>query len=103
MHVSSVKGTHWIRAAIPCGYPSGVMTTVNVYVIYVIARSFWSALLPDSPFGQTVAQENCAFLIKFGEVDIMQAELTRYFLDTLNRVDVRTIKRQKVESIRTYK
>jgi hypothetical protein len=51
--------------------------------------------------GQTVAQENCAYLIKFGEVDIMQAALTRYFPDTLNRVDVRTIKRQKVESIRT--
>ena len=30
----------------------------------------------------------------------MQAELTRQFPDTLNRVEVRTIKRQKVESIR---
>ena len=31
----------------------------------------------------------------------MQAELTRQFPDALNRVEVRTIKRQKVESIRT--
>ena len=76
------------------------MTTVNVYVLYVIAHSCLERTAPDS-IGQTVAQENCAYLIKFGEVDIMQVELTRYFPDTLNRVDVRTIKRQKVESIRT--
>jgi len=64
---------------------------------------FLERTAPDSPLVKTVAQENCAYLIKFGEVDIMQAELTRYFPDTLNRVDVRTIKRQKVEAIRTYK
>ena len=64
---------------------------------------FFGAHCSRLSIGQTVAQENCAYLIKFGEVDIMQAELTRYFPDTLNRVDVRTIKRQKVESIRTYK
>jgi hypothetical protein len=79
------------------------MTTANVYVLYVIAHSFFGANCSRLSIGQTVAQENCAYLIKFGEVDIMQAELTRYFQDTLNRVDVRTIKRQKVESIRTYK
>jgi len=79
------------------------MTTVNVYVLYVIAHSVFGAHCSRLSIGQTVAQENCAYLIKFGEVDIMQAELTRYFPDTLNRVDVRTIKRQKVESIRSYK
>jgi hypothetical protein len=79
------------------------MITVNVYVLYVIAHSFLCAHCSRRSIGQTVAQESCAYLIKFGEVDIMQAELTRYFPDTLNRVDVRTIKRQKVESIRTYK
>jgi hypothetical protein len=71
-----------------------------VYVLYVIAQ-FFGAHCSRLSIGQTVAQENCAYLIKFGEVDIMQVELTRYFPDALNRVDVRTIKRQKVESIRT--
>jgi hypothetical protein len=33
----------------------------------------------------------------------MQAELTRQFPDTLNRVELGTIQRQKVESIRTLK
>jgi len=35
---------------------------------------------------------SCVYLIKFGEVDIMQAELTRQFPDALNRVEVRSIK-----------
>ena len=38
-----------LRAAIPCGYPSGVMTTVNVHVLYVIAHSFLERTAPDSP------------------------------------------------------
>jgi hypothetical protein len=57
-----------------------------------IAHSFLCALLPAlhwSNFCSRVAHD----LIKFGEVDIMQAELTRQFPDTLNRVEVRTIKR----------
>ena len=52
------------------------MTTVNVYVLYVIAQ-FFGAHYSRLSIGQTVAQENCAYLIKFGEVDIMQAQLTR--------------------------
>jgi len=75
------------------------MTTVNVYVLYVIWHSFLERTAPDSPLVKLLLRENCAYLIKFGEVDTMQAELTRYFPDTLNRVNVRTIKRQKVESI----
>jgi hypothetical protein len=41
--------THWIRAAISCGCPNGAMTTVNVYVICMIAHSFLERTAPDSP------------------------------------------------------
>jgi len=38
-----------------------------------------------------------ADLIKFWEVDIMEAKSARQFPDALNRIEVRTIRRKKVE------
>jgi hypothetical protein len=52
------------------------MTTVYVYVLYVIAHSFLEPTAPDSPLVKCCSGE-LPILIKFGEVDIMQAELTR--------------------------
>jgi hypothetical protein len=39
----------------------------------------------------------CAHLIKFWEVNVMQAKSARQFLDAFNRIEVRTIRRKKVE------
>ena len=81
-------------------YPSGVMITVNVYVRSLCdGAQFFERIAPGAPLVIPLLR-SCAYLIKFCEVNIMQAELTRQFPDTLNRVEVRTM-RQKVESIRT--
>ena len=63
--------------------PNGAVITVNVDVLFVIAHSFCERTTPDAPLAKLLLR-SCAYLIKFGEVDIMSAELTRQFPDTLN-------------------
>ena len=55
------------------------MTTVNVYVLLRDLAQFLERTAPDSPLVKLVAQENCAYLIKFGEVDIMAGRVDALF------------------------
>lgn len=57
---------------------------------------FFERTVPATPLVK-LSLSGDAYLIKFWEVDVMQAESTRQLPDALNRVEVRTIRWQKVE------
>ena len=64
--------------------------------IYVIAHSFFERLASSTPLVK-LSLSAYAHLIKFWEVDVMQAKSARQFPDAFNRIELRTIWRQKVE------
>ena len=57
---------------------------------------FFERLTPGTPLVK-LSLSAFANLIKFWEVDVMQAKSTRQFPDALNRIELRTIRRKKVE------
>ena len=62
----------------------------------MIAHSFFERLASSTPLVK-LSLSAYAHLIKFWEVDVMQAKSARQFPDAFNRIELRTIWRQKVE------
>ena len=53
--VDSLKFWHGIRGAIPCAYPSGVIRTVSIYVVYN-AKEYRASFLRVQPSLALLAQ-----------------------------------------------